>query len=339
MFNKFSVAPLLNYTDKHCRYFYSLFTKCIKLYTGMVHVSSFLRRYKKNKLSFNYINTVPVAIQFAGSNRNYLYKSALIAKELNFSEINFNLGCPSLSAKFGKFGYYLSNDILKIINCLKSLQDGAPDLIISVKHRINCYCYNSFLDFVGNISLFTSCKYFIIHARSVLKNNYSTKLNLSIPLLNYKYVYKLKKDLPHLNIVINGNINNLYDIEKHLKYVDGVMIGRGLYFNPLILFCINDYFCNKCVIPDYYDKYNNNCIFFNKKNKINFKIRLILFKIYLYVKIFKIKFEYVFNHIIYIFYKIDNANLFRKRLIMSLNYFNKFLCYSDFEYFLFKDFI
>ncbi len=341
MFDKFSSAPLFGYTDKYCIFFYRLFTKYIKLYTEMIHVSSFIKRYRINKLYFINEKYMNVAIQFVGNKYQDLFRSSCIVNKLNISEINFNLGCPSIKANYGEFGVYLTKNINKIVNCLNYLQNGAPDITLSIKHRINFDCYNYLLDFVGYISLYSSCKKFIIHARSVLNNNYSTKDNLVIPVLNYNYVYKLKKDLPYLNIVINGNINNLYDIDKHLKYVDGVMMGRGLYFNPLFLFNVNKYFRNRYYLYKYKNIDCNNSLFFDKKKKISINIRLILFKVFYYIKSnpeCKKKPFKILRHVIHIFYKTKNASFFRRRLIMSLNLFEKFNCYLDFEFFMFKGF-
>ncbi len=339
MFNKFSVAPLYKYTDRHCRYFYSLFTNYIKLYTGMIYTSFFLRKYKENKLLFNNIKNVPVAIQFIGNNCNYLYKSAKIARKLNFSEINFNLGCPSKSSYFGGIGFYLMSDIKLVINCINSLILGAKNINVSVKHRINYnYCYNNLLDFIGNISLFTKCNYFIIHARSILKNNFSTKLNLKLPTLNYEYIFRLKKDLPHLNIILNGNLNNIRDIDYHLNYVDGVMMGRKLYSYPSILFDIDDYFSKK----------NNNINLCSKnkiflENKINPKLRLIFLKLYLYIikeiNLYNTHPLSILKHVVNIFKGIKNSSYFKKKIIQSSYNFKYFSCFYDFENFLYKKFI
>ncbi len=332
IYQKFSIAPMLGYTDKYCRYLYSLFTKYINLYTGMIHSSSFLNRYKKNNLSFNLIRTHNVAIQFTGNNLNELFLSAKIAKKLKFTEINFNIGCPSLKAKKGNFGFFLSRNIKKVIDCINSIIDGYPEAIFSLKLRINqSYSYNMLLDYIGNISYFTNCRIFIIHARSILNSNYSTKLNLTIPQINYNIIYKLKKKLYNLFIVINGEIKNIYEIHNHLKYVDGVMLGRYIYKNPLLLLDINDYVVNK------YKKINVNKLFIN--NKVNYKVRKVLLYIYIYIneqiKRNK-KISKFIKHLLNIFYKIKNAYLFRIKIIKSLSIFDKFNCYYDFEKFLFN---
>ncbi len=339
MFNKFSVAPLYKYTDRHCRYFYSLFTNYIKLYTGMVCTSSFLRKYKEKKLLFNNIKNVPVAIQFIGNNCKDLYKSAKIARKLNFSEINFNLGCPSKSSYFGRIGFYLMSDIKHVINCINSLILGAKNINVSIKHRINYnYCYNNLLNFIGNISLFTKCKYFIIHARSILKDNFSTKLNLKLPVLNYDYIYKLKKDLPHLNIILNGNLSDIKDIDYHLNYVDGVMMGRKLYSYPSILFDVDNYFSKKNKNINLCSKNN---IFL--KNKINPKLRFIFLKLYLYIieemNLYNTHPFNILKHVINIFKNIKNSFHYKSRLIQSSYNFKYFSCFNDFEIFLYKDLI
>ncbi len=335
MFKKFSVAPLYKYTDRHCRYFYSLLSNNIKLYTGMIYTSSFLYKYKINRLFLNDIKNVPVVIQFIGNNSYDLYKSAKLVRKLNFSEINFNLGCTSRSSYFGKMGFYLMSNINNIINCVNSLILGSKNINVSVKHRLNYYCYNSLLDFVGTISLFTRCNNFIIHPRYILKNIFSTKLNFKIPKLNYNWVYKLKKDLPHLNIIINGNINNIKDIDYHLKYVDGVMMGRKIYSNPLILINIDNYINSKK------KKYKKINFFIN--NRINPTIRIVFLKLYLYIlkqiKLYNIHPLKILKHVVNIFKGINNASLFKRRLIQSSYNFNFFPYFYNFENFLYKEFI
>ncbi len=330
--HKFSVAPMLGYTNKYCRYFYSLLNNNIKLYTGMIHSSSFLNRYNKNMLSYNDIYSNIVVIQFISNNPKDLYLCSKIVKKLNFSEINFNIGCPSLNCKKNKLGFFLYKDVNKIIDCLNSIKYGSLDIILSIKLRINfIYSYQKFLNFIYKIYINTDCKIFIIHARGVIKNNFSTKLNLKYPYLNYKLIYKIKKELPNLKIIINGNINNIKSIINHLKYVDGVMIGRYIYKNPLFLLDIYDYFKNK---KKYFKK--NKLFIFEKK--INFKIRKVLYFIYKYIKknIILNNFHpiYIIKHVSNIFYKIKNSSKFRLNMINSAYLFKNFLNYLDFENFI-----
>ncbi len=342
------IAPLLNYINPHSVYFYNLLINKIKIYIGMIHTSSFLYKtnfYYKFLNQFNINNSV---IQFISNNYKDLYKCIKLINCFKFSEINLNIGCPSLNSKKCKFGVYLMKDINIIINCLNSIKDAVnySNIELSIKHRLGLYkySYNFLLDFLGKISLYTSCKKFIIHARYVLKNNCSTYLNLIKLDVNYNIVYRLKKDLPHLNIIINGNINNLFDIKNHLlNNINGVMIGRGVYFNPLFLLAIKKFISNYNYIYKYQNILNFNQSIFFKKNKISKYIIWIFYKLYYYI-IFQNKYNNVnilniFKHIIYIFKNIKYASLFRKRFINSINYFNNFKNYLDFIYFIFNGFI
>ncbi len=333
--HKFSVAPMLGLTDKHCHYFYSLLNSNIKLYTGMIHTSLFLLKYKNRMLYYNFIKNNIVAIQFISNNPKELYICSKIAERLNFSEINFNIGCPSLNCNKNNLGFYLYNNINKIIDCLNSIKYASEKIILSLKLRINIsYSYKKILDFIYRIYSKTKCKIFIIHARSIVKNNFSTKINLNNPKLNYNIIYKIKKELPNLIIIINGNINSIKDIDNHLKYVDGVMIGRYIYKNPLFLLDL-DYKYNK----KNYNFYENT--FFNCNKKINFKIRKVLFYLYKYIK----KEIYINNtnpiniikHICNIFYNLNNSCKLRNNLIKSSYIFKKFNNYINFENFIIND--
>ncbi len=328
--HKFSVAPMLGLTNKYCRYFYSLLNKNIKLYTGMIHTSSFLFRYKKKMLSYNKLKNNIIAIQFISNNPKDLYICSKIANNLNFSEINFNIGCPSLNCIKNNLGFYLYKDINKIIDCLNAIRYASDKIILSIKLRINIlYSYEKFLNFINKIFINTGCKIFIIHARSIIKNNFFIKSNLIYPKLDYDIVYKIKKELPNLIIIINGNINSIKEIDNHLKYVDGVMIGRYIYKNPLFLLDINEYNKRKKIF------FKNNFLNFN--NKINYKIKKILFLIFNNIKKKIIKntnFLNIIKHVCNIFYNVKNSNKLRNNLINSLYIFDKFNNYLDFENFI-----
>ncbi len=343
MNKKIFIAPLFKYFDLHSYYLYKLLMNNIYIYTGMIHTSNFLNNYKYYNNFLSKLDNNSTIIQFIGNNYKDLYKCIKFINKFNFCEINFNLGCSSNNAKKCNYGIFLMNNLNLIINCLNSIDDASnKNITISIKSRIGLYniSYNYLLDFIGNISLNTSCKKFIIHARNILKNNYSTYLNLNKPILNYKIIYKLKKDLPYLNIVINGNIKNLFDIRNHLLYVDGVMIGRGIYFNPLFLIAIKNYILNNNYINTYkVDNFNQNLFFY--KNKVSKYIIYIFYKLYNYIILQKdnINLYNIIKHYIYIFNNIKYASIFRKRILDSLNYFNNFNYYYNFIYFIFKDFI
>ncbi len=344
MIFKLSIAPMYNYTDIHCYYFYNLLNKNIKFYIGMIHTSSLLKNFYKYKLLFSKLKN-NIVIQLVGNNYKDIYESVKLIKNFSIYEINFNVGCPSIHAKNGKFGVYLMNNIIKVINCIKAIEDVIDNnKIISLKTRIALYDYNYnyFLDFIGKISLLTSCKYFIIHSRGILKDNIYTKLNLVKPFINYKFVYNIKKDLPHLIIIINGNINNIFDIKRHLLYVDGVMMGRGIYFNPLLLIKIKKYLYKNIY------KYKNNFFiknndFFYQNGCISKYVLYIFYKLYFYIlkqnKKYNINPWCIIRHVIHIFYDIKNASFFRNRLILCSKKFKNFLNYNEFLYFIFKGFI
>ncbi len=331
------IAPMLNYINNNNIFLYNLLMNNIKIYIGMIHVSSFLKKYKYYCKFFEKISNNNIVIQFVGNNYKDLYKCVKLINIFNFSEINFNLGCPSLCAKKCNFGFYLMKDINLVVKCLNSIYDAnTNNSLISIKHRLFNNNYNYMLDFLGNIFLYTKCNKFIIHARNVLIKNYSTKLNLKLS-CNYNIVYNLKKDLSFLNIILNGNINNIFDIINHINNnLDGVMIGREIYYNPLFLVHILNYIKYKVILND------NNKLFY-KKNRISKYILYIFYNIYNYIYN-----EYYINNInpiviiknIYnIFNYIDNGSIFKKRIILSGYLFKNFNNYLDFINFIFKDFI
>ncbi len=337
------IAPLLNRINIYNIFLYNLLMSNVKIYIGMIHISSFLKRYKFYCNFFEKIICNNIAIQFVGNNYKDLYKCIRLINIFKFSEINFNLGCPSLCAKKCNFGFYLMKDLKLIIKCLNSIYDANTcNSLVSIKHRLFLFnrnyndIYNYMLDFLGNIFLYTKCKKFIIHARGVLKNNYSTNLNLKLS-CNYDIVYNLKNNLPFLNIILNGDIKNILDIESHLSNnIDGVMIGRGVYYNPLFLVHINEYIKYKIIYK------NNNDLFF-KRNRISKYMLLIFYKLYNFIYneyyINKTNPIVIIKNIYYIFNNINNGSIFKKRIISSCYIFKYFNNYLDFINFIFKDFI
>ncbi len=342
--NNFSIAPLLNYINIHSCFFYNLLLNKIPIYMGMIHTSSFIYNYKSyyNKW-LNSFKNKNIILQFAGNSYKDLYKCILLIKKFKYKEINFNIGCPSLRARKSNFGFYLMKNKNIIIDCLNAIREANNNVKISLKHRLGNNNYNYLLDFVGTISLFTDCKKFIVHARNILYDNTSTYLNLKIPKINYSFVYKLKRDLSFLEIIINGDIYNLSNIYNHMiNDIDGVMIGRGIYYNPLFLLEIKNFINYKNFVSNKYNNINfNNNIFYNKNNKITNYILLIFYQIFNYInlniKYYKI--NNIINNIIHIFYNIKNSSLFKKRMLMSIKLWNNFKNYNDFIYFMFYDFI
>ena len=235
MNRKVSVAPMMDCTDKHERYFLRLISKNVLLYTEMI-VSEAIDRGDKNKLlSFN-INEKPVALQLGGSSPKLLANASKIGEEFGYDEINLNLGCPSKKVQKNKFGACLIKEPNLVADCLNEMQSKTK-LPVTVKSRVgydDVEDYESLFNFVKLLKS-TGVKTFIIHARKAMLGKFTPKQNLNIPPLKYDMVYKLKKDFKELEIIINGGITSTNQIKEHLNKVDGVMIGRSIYHSPYIL--------------------------------------------------------------------------------------------------------
>ena len=235
MNRKVSVAPMMDCTDRHERYFLRLISKNVLLYTEMVVSEAIDRGDKKKLLSFN-LDEKPVALQLGGSSPRLLSNAAKIGEDFGYDEINLNLGCPSKKVQKNKFGACLIKDPHLVADCLNEMQSKTK-LPVTVKTRIgydDVEDYESLFNFI-NLLKSTGIKTFIIHARKAMLGKFTPKQNLNIPPLKYEMVYKLKKDFKDLEIIINGGITSTTDIKNHLDKVDGVMIGRSVYHSPYIL--------------------------------------------------------------------------------------------------------
>ena len=249
MNRKVSVAPMMDCTDKHERYFLRLISKNVLLYTEMI-VSEAIDRGDKNKLlSFN-LNEKPVALQLGGSSPKLLANASKIGEEFGYDEINLNLGCPSKKVQKNKFGACLIKEPNLVADCLNEMQSKTK-LPVTVKTRVgydDVEDYESLFNFVKLLKS-TGVKTFIIHARKAMLGKFTPKQNLNIPPLKYDMVYKLKKDFKELEIIINGGITSTNQIKGHLNKIDGVMIGRSIYHSPYILADIEkEIFNNKNVL-------------------------------------------------------------------------------------------
>ena len=230
-----SVAPMMDCTDRHERYFLRLISKNSLLYTEMIVDEAINRGDKKKLLEFN-INEKPVALQLGGSSPKLLSKATKIGEDFGYDEINLNLGCPSKKVEKNKFGACLMKEPNLVADCLSRMQ-SVTKLPITIKTRIgydNVEDYENFHKFISVLKS-TGVKTFIIHARKAMLGKFTPKQNLNIPPLKYDYVYNLKKDFPNEEIIINGGITNTDEINNHLKIVDGVMIGRAAYHTPYLL--------------------------------------------------------------------------------------------------------
>jgi tRNA-dihydrouridine synthase A len=229
---RLSVAPMMDWTDRHCRYFHRLLTKRTRLYTEMVTTGALIHGDQLRHLDFN-SEEHPIALQLGGSDPADLAVAAKLGQDWGYDEINLNCGCPSERVQRGSFGACLMAEPKLVADCVKAMVD-AVDVPVTVKHRIGIDAvegYEFVRDFVGTVSE-AGCNVFIAHARNAILKGLSPKENREVPPLKYQYVYQLKKDFPHLTICINGGIQTTAEIQSHLEHIDGVMIGREAYHNP-----------------------------------------------------------------------------------------------------------
>ena len=230
-----SIAPMMDWTDKHCRYFYRLISKNVQLYTEMITTKAILRGDKNRLLDFN-DGENPLVLQLGGSDPKEMAECAIIAEDWGYDEVNINVGCPSDRVLSGSFGACLMKEPKLVAQCVEAMIERCA-IPITVKHRIgidDMESYDQLSDFVSLISQ-KGCQHFIVHARKAWLTGLSPKENRTIPPLNYPWVYQLKKDFPKLKFTINGGIETCQDIARHLDQVDGVMLGRSIYHNPFLL--------------------------------------------------------------------------------------------------------
>jgi tRNA-dihydrouridine synthase A len=232
---RFCCAPMMDWSDRHCRMFWRQLTRHSLLYTEMVTTGAILHAGPERFLTFH-AEEHPVALQLGGSSPQDLARCAKIAEQWGYDEVNLNCGCPSDRVQNGFFGACLMAKPQLVADCIKAMQDHCS-IPVTVKHRIGIDAmesYQELLNFVEPIAA-SGCKTFIVHARKAWLQGLSPKENREIPPLDYPMVYRLKQDFPQLTIVINGGINSLTECEQHLQQVDGVMLGRAAYHNPYLL--------------------------------------------------------------------------------------------------------
>ncbi len=223
---------MMDWTDRHCRYFHRLLTKRARLYTEMVTTGALLYGDQPRHLDFN-AEEHPVALQLGGSDATDLAKCAKLGEQWGYDEINLNCGCPSERVQRGSFGACLMAEPKLVADCVKAMCD-AVTIPVTMKHRIGIDQveeYSFVRDFVGTVSE-AGCKVFIAHARNAILKGLSPKENREIPPLKYDYVRKLKQDFPELSFVVNGGINDSAGVHAQLEQVDGAMLGREAYHNP-----------------------------------------------------------------------------------------------------------
>ncbi len=235
MDRKFSVAPMLDWTDRHERFFLRLISKHVLLYTEMVTTGALIYGDRERYLVFNH-EEHPVALQLGGSNPCDLAECAKMAEDYGYDEINLNVGCPSNRVQSGMFGACLMAKPELVGECVTAMQ-SVTQLPITVKHRIGIdknESVEALFSFVDTVAK-SGCNTFIVHARKAWLDGLSPKENRTIPPLRYDVVHQLKQAMPHLEIIINGGIADLDTAIEQLQYTDGIMMGREVYHNPYIL--------------------------------------------------------------------------------------------------------
>ncbi len=232
---RLSVAPMMDWTDRHCRVFHRQITKHTWLYTEMVTTGALVYGDVERHLRFN-DEEHPVALQLGGSDPKDLATSAKLGEQWGYDEINLNCGCPSERVQKGAFGACLMAEPELVRDCVKAMRD-AVSIDVTVKHRIGINeteSYDFVRDFVGQVAE-AGCSTFVVHARNAILKGLSPKENREIPPLKYEYAYRLKRDFPQFEILINGGIKTEAEIDEHLRHVDGVMLGREAYHNPYLM--------------------------------------------------------------------------------------------------------
>ena len=232
---RFSIAPMMDCSDRHARYFLRLFSPNILLYTEMVTAAAIVNGDRDYLLGFNH-EEHPLAVQLGGSDPEQLYRAAQICAEFDYDEINLNCGCPSDRVQSGQFGACLMQEPALVAECVAALR-SACDLPVTIKHRTGIDQQDDYERFLGFAAaqIDAGAEALIVHARNAWLQGLNPKQNREIPPLKYDWVYRLKRDLADCEIIINGGINSLDACLQHLQEVDGVMLGREPYRNPYML--------------------------------------------------------------------------------------------------------
>jgi tRNA-dihydrouridine synthase A len=229
---RLSIAPMMDWTDRHCRYFHRLLSRHALLYTEMVTTGALVHGDVPRHLDFN-AEEHPVALQLGGSDAGELAHSARLGERWGYDEINLNCGCPSERVQRGSFGACLMAEPHLVADCVKAMVD-AVSIPVTVKHRIGidrAESYDFVCNFVGTVSD-AGCRVFLVHARNAWLKGLSPKENREVPPLRYEVVYRLKRDFPQLTFALNGGITSTPQVQEVLAQLDGIMIGREAYHNP-----------------------------------------------------------------------------------------------------------
>ncbi len=236
---RFTTAPMMDWTDRHWRYFARLLSREALLYSEMVTTGALIHGDRSRFLDFN-AEEHPVALQLGGHNAEELARCARFAEEWGYDEVNLNVGCPSDRVQNGRIGACLMGEADVVADGIKAMQD-AVSIPVTIKHRIGITSrlidmqgFDTIVAFMEQIAA-TGCSTFIVHARIGMLEGLSPKENREVPPLDYDFVYRLKQVFPHLEIILNGGIDSLEQCRTHLQQLDGVMLGRAAYQNPWLL--------------------------------------------------------------------------------------------------------
>jgi len=229
------VAPMMDWTDRHCRYFHRLLSPHARLYTEMV-TSAALVRGDRRRLLEHSAQEHPLALQLGGSDPAQLAQAARLGAQAGYAEINLNVGCPSDRVQSGRFGACLMREPLLVGDCVKAMRDAVA-VPVTVKCRIGVDDQDAYADLqhFTEIMLASGVEVLVVHARKAWLQGLSPKENREVPPLDYARVYQLKREFPQLQVIVNGGISTVEQIRAHLARLDGVMLGRAAYHDPFLL--------------------------------------------------------------------------------------------------------
>jgi len=250
MNTKICVAPMMDWTDRHCRYFMRLLSPSAFLYTEMITAAAIVHGDSTELLNYDE-SEHPIALQIGGSDVDWMTNAAITAAEFGYDEININVGCPSDRVQSGQFGACLMASPDIVARCLTSMQNNV-DVPVTVKTRIGIDDKDSY-EFLSSFIeplIDAGCRKFVVHARIAILDGLSPKDNRTVPPLNYERVYRLKRDYPEIEIVLNGGVTALDQVDEILTAVDGVMIGRQAYHHPFFLAELEQHLEPNYLLPD-----------------------------------------------------------------------------------------
>lgn len=237
-----SIAPMMDWTDRHFRFLMRQITRHALLYTEMITADAVIRGDRERLLGFDEIEH-PLVIQLGGSQPDVLAEAAHIAEDWGYDEINLNVGCPSSRVQEGRFGACLMAEPTLVADCLAAMQSRVS-VPVTIKHRIGIDNQDRWEDLFGFVDVVrqTGCSRFVVHARAAWLEGLSPKDNRNIPPLRHEDVYRLKQTFPELLIETNGGIRTIAEMSDHLQHVDGVMIGRAAYEDPYLFATVDTQF-------------------------------------------------------------------------------------------------